>query len=75
MNDPDEQVNELLQRVIDSLVNESMKGHFEDNNPTLVFEDIEDYNRKTGKRFRITKDQKERGLNREDAFKELFGKE
>ena len=75
MNDPDEQVNELLQRVIDSLVNESIKDHFEGNKPALVFESIEDYNRKTGKRFRITKDQKERGLNREDAFKELFKKD
>jgi hypothetical protein len=75
MNDSDAKLNEVLQSVIHSLVTKSMKEHFEGNNPSLVFESIEDYNRKTGKRFRITKDQKNRGLNREDAFKELFKKE
>ena len=31
---------------------------------------IQEYTQSTGKRFRITKDQKERGLSREEAFKE-----
>jgi hypothetical protein len=31
---------------------------------------IQEYTQSTGKRFRVTKDQKERGLSRDDAFKE-----
>ena len=31
---------------------------------------IQEYTQSTGKRFRVTKDQKERGLSREEAFKE-----
>lgn len=34
---------------------------------------IQDYTEKTGKRFRMTKDQKHRGLSREEAFSELYG--
>tara|TARA_R110002051_G_scaffold279847_1_gene341345 strand:+ start:668 stop:916 length:249 start_codon:yes stop_codon:yes gene_type:complete len=34
---------------------------------------IEEYTRQTGKRFRMTKDQKARNLSREDAFTETFG--
>ena len=36
------------------------------------YKDIEDYQRKTGKRFRMLKEQKERGLSREEAFDEMF---
>ena len=36
------------------------------------YKDIEDYQRKTGKRFRMLKEQKERGLSREEAFAEMF---
>ena len=38
-----------------------------------VFESIEDYTSRTGKRFRMLKDQKARGLTREEAFTETFG--
>ena len=38
-----------------------------------VFESIEDYTARTGKRFRMLKDQKSRGLTREEAFTETFG--
>ena len=31
---------------------------------------IQEYTQSTGKRFRMTKDQKDRGLSREEAFKE-----
>jgi len=34
--------------------------------------DIDDYKKKTGKRFRITRQQKEAGLTREQAFKEYM---
>ena len=36
------------------------------------YKDIEDYQRKTGKRFRLLKAQKERGLTREEAVAEMF---
>ena len=38
-----------------------------------LYESIEDYTGKTGKRFRMTKDQKQRELSREQAFAETFG--
>ena len=34
---------------------------------------IADYTEKTGKRFRMTKNQKARGLSREEAFSEMYG--
>jgi hypothetical protein len=43
------------------------KEHF----PNL-YESIEDYTTKTGKRFRMTKNQKARGLSREEAFSEMY---
>ena len=33
---------------------------------------IQEYTQSTGKRFRMTKDQKERGLSRDDAFRECM---
>ena len=38
-----------------------------------VYESIEDYTSTTGKRFRMTKDQKSRELSREEAFAETYG--
>ena len=38
-----------------------------------LYESIEEYVTKTGKRFRMTKDQKQRDLSREQAFAETFG--
>jgi metal-responsive CopG/Arc/MetJ family transcriptional regulator len=38
-----------------------------------TYESIEDYKAKTGKRFRMLKEQKERGLTRDEAFAEIFG--
>ena len=38
-----------------------------------VFESIDDYKQRTGKRFRMTKDQKQRGLSRDEAFNETYG--
>jgi len=35
------------------------------------YQSIQEYTEQTGKRFRSTKDQKERGLSREDAFQEF----
>ena len=38
----------------------------------LIYESIEDYTSKTGKRFRMTKEQKSRGLSRDEAFVEFL---
>jgi hypothetical protein len=38
-----------------------------------VYESIKDYTSKTGKRFRMTKNQKQRELTREEAFNETYG--
>jgi hypothetical protein len=38
-----------------------------------LYESIEDYTSKTGKRFRMTKDQKSRRLSRTQAFNETHG--
>lgn len=38
------------------------------------YSSIEDYTKQTGKRFRMTKAQKEAGLNRLQAFEETHGK-
>ena len=38
-----------------------------------LYESIEDYTAKTGKRFRMTKRQKELGMTREEAFNLTYG--
>tara|TARA_R110002051_G_scaffold11808_3_gene42554 strand:+ start:84 stop:362 length:279 start_codon:yes stop_codon:yes gene_type:complete len=38
---------------------------------TPLYESIEDFTAKTGKRFRMTKDQKQRNLTRDEAFSEF----
>jgi hypothetical protein len=38
-----------------------------------LYESIEDYTAQTGKRFRMTKEQKNLGLTREEAFTETYG--
>jgi hypothetical protein len=40
---------------------------------TTMYESIEDYTAQTGKRFRMTKKQKELGMTREEAFNQTFG--
>jgi len=42
------------------------------NHPIAQYESIEHYTQTTGKRFRITKDQKARGISREEAFQEFL---
>ena len=37
------------------------------------YNSIEEYTKQTGKRFRVTKEQKQRGISREEAFKEFVG--
>jgi hypothetical protein len=48
---------------------------FAKNLPSVstIYESIEDYTATTGKRFRMTKEQKELGLTREEAFTQTYG--
>jgi len=61
---------------LDKLIEKAMKKELSKAKapePTIQeYKDIEDYQRKTGKRFRMLKEQKERGLSREEAFAEMF---
>lgn len=43
------------------------------NPQPALYECIADYTEKTGKRFRMTKNQKARGLSRDEAFIEMYG--
>ena len=63
---------ELLNSLFDEVFDEKVDDHFEGKKPEVIYENIEDYTEKTGKRFRMTKEQKRRGLTREESFKELF---
>lgn len=38
------------------------------------YQTIEEYSQATGKRFRMTKEQAERNISREEAFREFIGK-
>jgi len=62
----------ILEDLLDEVFDDSMEKHFDNKKPEVIYENIEDYTSKTGKRFRMNKDQKERGLSREEAFGELF---
>ena len=41
----------------------------------LPYSTIEEYNNYTGKRFRMKKDQRQRGLNRDEAFREFLNEQ
>ena len=64
-------------KFLTDLIDELFTDHYseeqkaKDNTP--FYESIEDYTATTGKRFRMTKEQKTRNLSREDAFTETFG--
>ena len=73
--------------ILMDLVNDAFNTHYSKESPmdserksapkeehsTIIYESIEDYTAKTGKRFRMTKNQKELGMTREEAFRLTFG--
>jgi len=60
---------------ITDLVKRAMKSHLNDSSFSgLPFLNPEDYKAKTGKRFRMSPDQKNRGITREQAFQEFVQK-
>ena len=59
---------------IEELVKNAIKSNIAGDNSNWPFLDIDDYQKKTGKRFRMTRAQKELGITREQAFKEFMDK-
>ena len=73
MKDNDNGFFDVLSNIIDEAFSKAFKEKKEVShsaNPEYV--SIEEYTGKTGKRFRMTKDQMDRGLTREEAFEELY---
>tara|TARA_R100001509_G_C4838071_1_gene205574 strand:- start:733 stop:948 length:216 start_codon:yes stop_codon:yes gene_type:complete len=64
-------IEDRLRLVIDEALKRQLSNRNDVNAP---FMDIEDYKKKTGKRFRMTKAQRESGLTREQAFQEFMEK-
>ncbi len=57
------------------MIKEALRRQLSNSNDiNAPFIDIEDYKKKTGKRFRITKAQRDAGLTREQAFQEFMEK-
>ena len=71
----DEKMLEMLSNLIDGAFanHYSTKENDISETPTAptLYESIEDFTTKTGKRFRMTKDQKQRNLTRDEAFSEF----
>jgi len=65
--------SELLFDKIEELVDKAMRSNFGGkSSERWPFKSIEDYKTRTGKKFRMTKKQKEVGLTREQAFEEFM---
>jgi len=62
-------IEDRLTKVIDEALRKQLSNSNDINAPFL---NIEDYKKKTGKRFRMTKAQRESGLTREQAFQEFM---
>jgi hypothetical protein len=79
-DDNQERFYKILEDVIDKAFEQSWRkvekrsSKKAKNSDERVYESIEQYKEETGKRFRMTRDQKGRGLSREEAFKEIWQK-
>ena len=49
------------------------KSSIKDLTDLPAYDSIEEYEQKTSKRFRMRKDQKQKGLTRQQAFQEIYG--
>lgn len=67
MSDP----NEKLEQIVSDAMARQLRGSEEPQSQSR-YESIDQYSQVTGKRFRMTKDQKSRNISREDAFKEFL---
>lgn len=65
-------MDDLEDRLAD-IVSKAMKRELaSSNNENTPFLDVEDYKRKTGKRFRRTREQMESGMSQEQAFQQFM---
>jgi len=72
MKDNDKGFFGVLSNIIDEAFSKVFDERKEDSRPpSSKYASIEEYTDRTGKRFRMNKDQKERGLTRQEAFAEL----
>ncbi len=72
MKDNDKGFFGVLSNIIDEAFSKVFTENAEEHLPhPPKYTSIEEYTGLTGKRFRMNKDQKERGLTREEAFTEL----
>lgn len=65
--------NESLIKFLDEVIASVFTSSLKEDEECEVYEgprSISEYTESTGKRFRMTKEQKQRGLNRDDAFRE-----
>jgi len=62
---------EKLQKIVTDAMKNQLKTEVR---PSAKYSSIEEYKRVTGKRFRMTREQTERGINREQAFQEFISK-
>ena len=62
---------EKLQKIVTDAMKNQLKTEIR---PSVKYASIEEYKRVTGKRFRMTREQTERGINREQAFQEFISK-
>jgi len=70
MRDFIKELDKMVEKAMKERLTVSSKKPIESHS---VYENIDDYQLKTGKRFRMLKEQKDRGLSREEAFEELYG--
>ena len=72
MKDNDKGFFDVLSNIIDEAFSQVFTKKAEEIKPTSpTYCSIEEYTGITGKRFRMNKDQKDRGLTRQQAFAEL----
>ena len=63
-------VNDKLEQIVNDAMTRQLRG--DSKTQTSMYESIEQYSKMTGKRFRMTKDQKARNVSREEAFQEFL---
>ena len=69
MSDP----NEKLEQIVNDAMARQLRGG-DSTETQMRYESIDQYSQVTGKRFRMTKEQKARNISREDAFLEFLRK-
>ena len=61
---------------LNNIIEKAMSNALEENSPERQpqYANPDEYRKATGKRFRMTRDQKERGISRDEAFAEFLQK-